>query len=264
MAVIVVTSATGSPGATTTALGLTLTWPRDVLLADCDRDASQPILAGYLRGVDAGGRSLVGLAQVYRESGSIGAELLRHSLSLAEDPHAQRRHVPGFTTAGSARLFEHVWGSLGEAFAGLEASGMDVIVDAGRITHHGLPLALLASADAVLVCTRSSLRALAGLRIHLATLADQLASLPTPVPAALAVVGASRPYSSGEISAQFELPTWVQPVWEPRLAAMLSDGEVEPRRFASSALLGSLRSDAKALSERLLSQREQALGLVTA
>ena len=36
MAIIVLTSAGGSPGVTSTALGLSLTWPRPVLLADCD------------------------------------------------------------------------------------------------------------------------------------------------------------------------------------------------------------------------------------
>ena len=34
MAVITLTSATGAPGVTTAALGLALTWPRDVLLVD--------------------------------------------------------------------------------------------------------------------------------------------------------------------------------------------------------------------------------------
>lgn len=253
MAVIVLCSATGSPGVTTTALGLALAWPRDVLLADCDRDASQPVLAGYLRGLDAGGRSLVGLAQVYRESGSLATEVTRHSVQLTKDDEVRRLHLPGFTSAGTARLFEHVWGPLGEALASLDSRGMDVIVDAGRITHHGLPLALLASADAVLVCTRSSLPALAGLRIHLATLVDQLASLPVPVPLGLGVVGPDRPYSSAEIAAQFELACWLRLAWDPRNAAVLSDGSPQPRRFGS--FTGALRADAKAVADRVLRGR---------
>ena len=36
MALIVLTSASGSPGVTTTALGLALTWPRPVLLVEAD------------------------------------------------------------------------------------------------------------------------------------------------------------------------------------------------------------------------------------
>lgn len=264
MAVLVLCSPVGSPGATTTALGLALGWPRDVLLADCDRDPAQAVLAGYLRGLDAGGRSLVGLAQVYREAGALESDLLRHCVPLNQDGHAQRRHLPGFTSAGTARLFEHVWGPLGEAFASLDRRGIDVIVDAGRVTHHGLPLALLTSADAVVVCVRSSLRSLAGLRIHLATLSDQLASLPVPVGLGLAVVGPDRPYSSGEIAAQFGVPVWARPPWDPRAAAVLSDGEDEPRHFSSSRLLGALRDDARVISERLARGRDRASGMVPA
>ena len=36
MAVIALTSASGSPGVTTTALGLALLWPRPVLLVEAD------------------------------------------------------------------------------------------------------------------------------------------------------------------------------------------------------------------------------------
>ena len=56
MSVIVLTGGPGSPGVTTTSLGLTLCWPGDVMLSDCDRDPAQAIPAGYLRGLDLGGR----------------------------------------------------------------------------------------------------------------------------------------------------------------------------------------------------------------
>ena len=52
MAVVLLASATGSPGVTTTALGLALAWPRHCLVADCDRDPSQAVQAGYLRGME--------------------------------------------------------------------------------------------------------------------------------------------------------------------------------------------------------------------
>lgn len=52
MAVIALASATGAPGVSTAALGLALTWPRHVLLADCDREPAQAVQAGYLRGMD--------------------------------------------------------------------------------------------------------------------------------------------------------------------------------------------------------------------
>ena len=50
MAVIALTSASGSPGVTTTALGLALSWPRPVLLVEADPTGASGLLAGYFRG----------------------------------------------------------------------------------------------------------------------------------------------------------------------------------------------------------------------
>jgi len=47
MAVIVLASASGSPGVSTTALGLTLNWHRPVLLVDADPTGSSSVFAGY-------------------------------------------------------------------------------------------------------------------------------------------------------------------------------------------------------------------------
>ena len=69
MAVIVLASASGSPGVTTTALGLALLWPRPVVLVDADPVGrfgdSGRLLAGHGRpqrrdgafGVGASGRA---------------------------------------------------------------------------------------------------------------------------------------------------------------------------------------------------------------
>ena len=50
MAVVALTSASGSPGVTTTAVGLALTWPRPVLLIEADPTGGSGVLAGYFRG----------------------------------------------------------------------------------------------------------------------------------------------------------------------------------------------------------------------
>ena len=46
MAVVALTSASGSPGVTTTAVGLALTWPRPVLLIEADPTGGSGVLAG--------------------------------------------------------------------------------------------------------------------------------------------------------------------------------------------------------------------------
>ena len=50
MAVIALTSASGSPGVTTTAFGMALLWPRPVLLLEADPTGGSGLLAGYFRG----------------------------------------------------------------------------------------------------------------------------------------------------------------------------------------------------------------------
>ena len=67
MALLILTSASGSPGVTTLGVGLALTWPRSVLLADCDPGAHQSVLAGYLAGRSAGGKGLLRVAEAHRD-----------------------------------------------------------------------------------------------------------------------------------------------------------------------------------------------------
>ncbi|WP_296137339.1 hypothetical protein [uncultured Tessaracoccus sp.] len=251
MAVIVCTGGPGSPGVTTTALTLAITWPRDVLLADCDRDPSQAVLAGYLRGLDTGGRGLASVAQAHRQGLPLADELWVHTLPLREGEAATRRFLAGFSHPGAVRLFEAAWTGLGEAFAALDARGVDVLVDAGRIGVHGLPLGLLTSADLVVVTVRSHLRSLAALRLHLPTLREQLGALPVAVPLGLAVVGPGMPYSSREIGQQFDVEPWLEIPHDPRAAAVLADGAPEPRRFAEHGHLGRARTLAKQLAERV-------------
>lgn len=255
MAVIVLTSASGSPGVTTTALGLALAWPRHVLLADCDREAGQAVQAGYLRGMDCGGRGLMAIARLHREGTPLAPELWRQTVSLTQAGDTQRRLLPGFTSAGASRLFEHVWSSLGEAFAALDDRGADVLVDAGRISVHGIPPGLLANADLILVCVRSSLRSLAAARIHLLTLEDQLASLPSSRSTGLVIVGPDRPYSARDITKQFGLASLAEPAWNQEAAAVLSDGAAEPKRFHAGRFMGHFRSSAVSLSQHVAGLR---------
>ena len=50
MAICAVCSASGSRGVTTICLGLSLSWPRPVVLVEADPTGGSAILAGYFRG----------------------------------------------------------------------------------------------------------------------------------------------------------------------------------------------------------------------
>lgn len=86
--IILLTSAGGSPGVTTTGLGLALTWPRDVLLVDADPHPSQAVLAGWLLGATTGGCGLAELASAHR-TGEPLTELLRSRTLPLDGPSAR-------------------------------------------------------------------------------------------------------------------------------------------------------------------------------
>lgn len=250
MSLLVCCSVTGAPGVTTTALGLALAWPGDVLLCDADRDPGQVVESGYLRGIDPGGRGLMALATAHRERRSLPDELVSQVLTLQQHPVWTRQFLPGFAHPGASRVFDPVWPDLLAEFERLSASGTDVIVDAGRVGRDGLPPALTGAADLVLVVVRSSLRSLAAVRLHLPGVTDQVASAGSGE-VALAVVGPGRPYKEAEISGQFRVPVAMTVAFDPRSAGVLSDGDPEPRRFAESALMRSLREASTQVSGRL-------------
>jgi len=249
MGIVVVASAGGSPGATTVALGLALTWPREVVLADCDRHPSQAVLAGYLRGLPAGGRGLMGLAQAYRERDGRGVVLDDQLVLLATDPGTRRRFLPGFTHPRSAVLFEPYWPRLAAQFADLGTQQTDVVVDWGRLDADGLPDALVERARAVLLLTRSSLPALAAVRLALPALTEAVADARAEVQ--LGVVGGGRPYAAGEISAQLGLPLVADLPWDVPCAGTLSDGAPEPRRLGQRPLWRALTTLSLTLAGRV-------------
>lgn len=261
MAVILCASATGSPGVTTTTLGLSLAWPRDVLLADCDRDPAQTIPAGYLRGMSFTGRGLTAVSRAQREGRPLAQHVWLQAVPLASTNNPDRRFLPGFSNPGSAMLFEGVWSDLGHAFAELGQSGIDVIVDAGRIGRSGLPAGLLSSADVIILLVKSSLRSLAATRLYLDALVNQVSAHTDRTTLALGVVGERRPYSAAEIADQFHLPVWLVLAQDPRAASVYLDGEPAPRKFSDGPLPRSLRAGATAMLGRLSALASERAGL---
>ncbi len=260
MAVVLVTSASGSPGVTSTAIGLALVWPSAVLLADCDRTAAQAVLAGYLRGTDAGGVGLTGLARAHREARPFASALVGETIPLALGD-VRRSFLPGFASPGAASLFEPAWTALGDAFAALSQAGVDVIIDVGRMGPQGPPAGLLTHCDAVLALTRTHLPALSGLRLHLPILAESLERARSSTTGlGLVVVGEGQPYSAAEIAAQFATPVVGTVVHDPAAAAVLGEGTPEPRRFGDSRYIRSLRSLSSATVARVEQQRRRVGG----
>ena len=233
MSLFVLASAGRSPGVTTSALGLALSWPEPVLLVDADRHPSQSVLAGFLQGADPRGLGLAGLLQAHRERRSLADCLGGLTLPLTGDGEVTRDFLPGFTHPGMVHLFAPAWPDFAAALAG---NGCDVLVDGGRISADGLPPAVVAEADGVAVVTRTSLNDLVALRLYL----PQVVEAAGPERVGLILVGEGRPYGAREIRDQFGVEVWGSVVWHPTDASVLSDGAAPGRRFREGAFLRSL------------------------
>lgn len=261
MAIVLVTSASGAPGVTSTAVGLALVWPSTVMLADCDRTPAQAVLAGYLRGTDASGIGLTGLARAHREGRPLAQAIANETIPLAMG-EVRRTFLPGFATPGAAQLFSQAWAGLGDAFDALSRAGVDVIVDVGRIGPQGPPPGLLTHADSVLVVTRTNLPALSGLRLHLPVLTDSLERLRGTVTGlGIVLVGEGQPYSSKEISDLLGSPVAGALPYDATAAAVLGEGTDEPRRYGDSRYIRSLRTLSSQIVASMAEQRRRIVGV---
>jgi hypothetical protein len=217
MAVYALISVGGSPGVTTTALSLALTWPRPVIVAECDPSGGD-VLAGLFAGYLRAPRGLLSVAfDAGRGAGSIAAELSSQLLPL--DDSGTRMLLPGFGDPRQALGLAPVWPAIAVGLASLDA---DVIADCGRFdsgVHQ--PLSVLAQARVVVIVMRPSLRqvAAAGPRIDMASQVvggrDRLAVL---------LVG-SGPLRSNDISKSLGIRVLGSLPGDLATARLLSDGD---------------------------------------
>jgi len=271
MAVVALTSAKGAPGVSTTALAMTLLWPRAALLAECDPAGGSSVLAGYLRGTVEHSRGLLPLALAQRHQG-LEQALWPQTVPLTGDPHAtsaaagagDRWVLPGLSDAAQAPSIAALWGPLGSLLASLERAGTDVIVDAGRLGTAHAPTALLRQADLVLLVTGTSLPAVVAARARLNLLREDLSVTGTAglnghlSSLGLLLVGEGRPYSAKEIAAACGVPVVASVAWDPASAQVLAAGATPGRRFDTSPLVRSARAAISA-SSKLIAQRRDRL-----
>lgn len=162
MTVHVLTSAAGSPGVTTTAVGLALSWPRSVLLVD--HDHQQAVLTGYLQASQPAmsGHGILHVLDAASRQTSLRNAVWDQTVPLPEDrPDRRRLLLPGLPGPSSTVGFLNgLWGRLGQALADLGDAGVDVIVDAGRYqVREPWPRELLIRADRLLLMVPPTLAA---------------------------------------------------------------------------------------------------------
>jgi hypothetical protein len=279
MTLVVLASASGAPGVTTTAVGLTLTWQRSAMLVDADPGAHQAVLAGYLGGQLATGKGLQRVAEAHRDRRPLAevvsdetipltaADLARDNDAAADgatpgnaDLGPSRRLLPGFARPANSGLFGPVWPDLADTLVRLDDVGIDVIVDAGRMERQGLPQPLVDRADLVLLVTRSNLRSLAAARSYAGLLADQSQLAGSDGNLGVLVVGENQPYAGREISGLLGMPVVSVLADDSASATAFSDGTRRSRRFDRTPLARSLRHAVEDLTDHVRRRRSR-LGL---
>lgn len=240
MAVFGFASASGSPGVTTTVLALALSWPRPVVVVEADPTAGSAILAGYFRGVVEPMGGLVELMVAHRQ-GRLADQL---HLALLAVPDSTVEILLGVHTQAQVPGLVSVWPSLLAALRDLDDTGTDVLVDAGRLGLAGSAEPVLFDAEALLLVTGSSLRSVAAARAWAAVVTER-----RPSGVGLLVVGPDRPYGTGEIAAVLGLPAVARIAWDPRAAAVFSDGEQPSRHIERSGFQRSIRAAGEAVRD---------------
>ncbi|MGE0307843.1 MAG: hypothetical protein AB7N61_13445 [Acidimicrobiia bacterium] len=250
MAVIALTSASGSPGVTTTAVGMSLLWPRPVLLIEADPTGGSGLLAGYFRGTREYGGGLIELALT---SSSIHDGLAEVSERIKGTGVS---FVAGTRSHTQSPALRDLWQPLSEELADLESTGQDVIVDAGRLGLIGAPDPLLVNADLTLIVTRTNLPAISAVR----SWADSVQrGAPDWQQAGVLVVGEGQPYKSREVAQALNLPVIATLPDDPESAAVFSRGSQPPKRFEVGALARGLQAAIAAIHATVSRHRSELL-----
>ncbi|WP_344907838.1 hypothetical protein [Actinomadura meridiana] len=216
---------------TTTALGLAMTWPGKVLLAECD-PMGRRVLPGFLadRLRESVGPGLLGLAMAAEADPRARLSLEEYVLPVPGEDSVELLH--GVRDPRHGVRLGPLWGRLAEA---LVSRPGDVIADLGRIGGRDTPDDLLRAARAVVMVLKPTLTQVdvAGPRL------DALTALVGD----RAMVGlcliADGPYSAAEVERVLGAPVLAELPCSPADAGVLSDGARPRRTFRASLLLRS-------------------------
>jgi len=194
MSIIVLTSACGAPGVTTTTLGLAVTWARPAIAVEADPVGGSSMLAGYFRGFHEPTQSVVDLLLAHR-NGRLSEQF---PLSLIHVEGTTASVLPGPRSHAQARGALDLWEPLSLVWKTLHAE-MDVLVDAGRLGMESAPTSLLRVADMVLLVTRSDLPSLAASKQWAEQVRENRAAHPELPEWKILLIGGGHPYSAREV-----------------------------------------------------------------
>ncbi len=234
-------SAGGSPGVTTAAIALALTWPSSVIVAECDPSGGD-ILAGLLgANLPAGPGLMEHAIEAGRSSQAAAASLSTQLIPLDDD--ATSLLLPGLTDPRQAAGLASAWPVVAST---LTAQPRDVIADCGRFdAGPEQPVAILSAARTVAIVLRPTLRQvwLAQPRVEMI---EQLLGGRSRL--TLLVTGPGT-YLAREVGRALAVPVAAVLPADSRTASVLSDGLGGQRKLDSAPLMGSARAAGQALRD---------------
>lgn len=251
MAIICLLSAKGSPGVTTTTIGLTLAWSgalpgRTALAVDADPIGGD-FAAGVLRGCVPPGSGMLPLATTRGQKAAAAVDAA--AVALRDD--ATARVLVGVPDSARAAGLGLAWDVVATAGA---QDAPDVLVDCGRVDAAAPLPPWLTGSDLALLVARPTLTSVTAARRLVDSLTAPAANGAAMLPASrlgLIVLDAASPYRPSEVAEVIGLPLMAWMPFEPAPARVHSEGAVPPRGFARSGYVRSLQGLAAAIGDRL-------------
>lgn len=232
MGLYCVISPGGSPGVSTTALGLALRWPVRVLLAECD-PMGRRVLPGFMadRMSGSAGPGLLGVAMAVEAAPHAPVSVEEYVVPISDDGCVELLH--GIRDPRHGVRLRSLWPALAEA---LVTRNEDVVADLGRIGGTDTPTELLKAADAVVMVLKPTLAQVDAATPRLDALKGLVGERAT---VGLCLV-ADGSYSAAEVERVLGVPVLGELPCSPADARVLSDGAPPRLTFKASLLMRSL------------------------
>lgn len=252
MGVYALTSLSGAPGVTTTAVAWAQLSDRPTLIIEADVTGGSPILAGVFDGTMLHRNSLLALASaepqdwietIWRQAVPLPDRITTRTSNDEDHTNTGERIdrwvLPAIGRGHQARAMAPLWPTLAHTLNQISRNtGVDVVIDAGRLGTPAGPWDLIAAADAVLLLTDTTIPSLTRIAVALESLRKDLSFTGSPARLGLVpIVGPSqmtrpwswlgrdsepdiRPYTHAEIAATFTPTAVVSTIpHAPRAAA---------------------------------------------
>lgn len=241
MSTVAIASLGASPGVSTCAVALALSWSQPVLLVEADVSKPSSVVAGLMQGSLPADAGLMGVAQSSGMHAVSEQDVWDFAVSLnqSEDDEVGRWLLPALSEPAAARGMRSFWSDLLRLLRGMSNQPLDTLIDLGRIENRTGRDDLVTDTDHLLIVVRSDLASVAAAKAHLPEIEQDRASRGASGTISLVVVeDMAQKVSSAEIAKFLGAPVVGRIPHAPVPAARYSGG----RPVRARALRGFNRS----------------------